>query len=107
MKECPYKKGDKLVFSPSERTISSYQDITLFGLIPGCIYVLDSVKENMYLHFEEGGGFPYGEFRKPRLSEIKLGNDSLQKKYFDEVERLKEKKKNFESINKINGGQSH
>ena len=61
--QCPFKVGDIVRFTPQERTIGHYQDIERFAVKIGQELPIKSIKENMYLYFEnDGGGWPWNEF---------------------------------------------
>lgn len=59
---CPYKVGDLVGFCPSERTRGHYQDVEGFGLRVGEVAEIKSIKDGIYLYFEQGGGWPWTEF---------------------------------------------
>lgn len=61
--KCPFKVGMNVKFIPSERTKGLYQDIERFGLQPGNIYHIIEIKNETYLYFKEGGGWPWNEFQ--------------------------------------------
>lgn len=61
--ECPYRVGDLVRFCPSERTRGHYQDIERFGLRVGDVAKIQSIEGGIYLHFEQGGGWPWTEFQ--------------------------------------------
>lgn len=60
--KCPFKIGDRVKFTPSDRTRGLYQNIESHGLIPGNIYKIVKIKDGTYLYFSEGGGWPWNEF---------------------------------------------
>lgn len=60
---CPYKIGDIVCFCPSERTRGHYQDIENFGLRIGEEVEIKFIKDGVYLYFENGGGWPWTEFK--------------------------------------------
>lgn len=60
---CPYKVGDVVRFTPSERTKGLYQDIERFGMGVGEEAIIRDVREGVYLYFDHGaGGFPWNEY---------------------------------------------
>lgn len=61
--ECPFEVGMKVQFSPSKRTKGLYQNIEGFGLTPGGVYTITEIKDEIYLYFKEGGGWPWNEFQ--------------------------------------------
>lgn len=62
--ECPFKIGDKVKFTPSERTKGQYQNIEGFGLEENKDYIIREIKDSIYLYFDDGkGGFPWNEFK--------------------------------------------
>ena len=61
--QCPYRVGDFVRFTPSERTRGLYQDIERFGVRPGEIGVITEIRNGCYLFFANGsGGWPWNEF---------------------------------------------
>lgn len=61
---CPFRVGDRVVFSPSERTLGLYQDIDRFGIKVGEQYTVMEIRDGTYLYFENGaGGWPWNEFQ--------------------------------------------
>lgn len=61
---CPFRVGDRVIFTPSERTRGLYQDVDRFGVRPGEPYVIAEIRDGTYLYFENGsGGWPWNEFR--------------------------------------------
>ena len=63
MKQCPFKVGDMVRFSPSPRTQGLYQDLDRFDLKVGQIARIEEIRGGLYLHFKNGrGGFPWNEF---------------------------------------------
>jgi len=61
--QCPFQVGDLVRFTPSERTLSLYQDIQRFGINPGEIRAIAEIRNGCYLFFANGsGGWPWGEF---------------------------------------------
>jgi hypothetical protein len=62
-KKSPFKVGDYVCFTPSNRTSGLYQDIERFGVRVGDIYKIKEIKDGIYLYFETGqGGWPWTEF---------------------------------------------
>ena len=62
---CPFKIGDRVVFSPGTRTRGLYQNIERFGMTVGAEYVVREVREGMYLHSDGGAdGWPWNEFTR-------------------------------------------
>lgn len=60
---CPFKVGDKVKFTPSERTKGLYQDIERFGLRVGEVGTIMEIKDGIYLYFGSNkGGWPWNEF---------------------------------------------
>jgi hypothetical protein len=60
---CPFRVGDRVVFSPSERTRGLYQDIDAFGIRIGEERIIVDIRDGTYLYFEDGaGGWPWNEF---------------------------------------------
>jgi hypothetical protein len=60
---CPFRPGDRVVFSPSKRTERLYQDIERFGVKVGEVRAIVEIREGTYLYFEGGlGGWPWNEF---------------------------------------------
>jgi len=63
MNECPFKVGDVVKFTPSERTRNLYQNIERFGLSIEQTVVIREIRDGIYLYFDNGaGGFPWNEF---------------------------------------------
>ena len=63
--ECPFKVGDIVRFTPSERTTAHYQDIERFGVRVGEVRTVREIRDGTYLYFENGaGGWPWNEFSK-------------------------------------------
>jgi hypothetical protein len=60
--KCPFKIGDTVRFTPSERTKGLYQDIERFGLKVNEERQITNIKEDTYLYFQEAGGMPWNEF---------------------------------------------
>ncbi len=61
--KCPYNIGDKVKFSPFERTERLYQNIERFGLKVCQIAIIQEIRDDVYLYFENGtGGFLWNEF---------------------------------------------
>lgn len=68
---CPYRVGDYVRFTPSERTRGLYQDIQRFGIAPGKVYQIISIKDGLYLYFEgDQGGWPWNEFSAATTQEL-------------------------------------
>lgn len=62
-KTCPFRIGDLVRFTPSERTKGLYQDVETFGVRVGEVYRVTKIQEGMYLYFVRGkGGWPWTEF---------------------------------------------
>lgn len=60
---CPFKIGDFVKFAPKQRTIDHYQDISRFGVNLGDVVQIASIKDGVYLYFQNGsGGWPWNEF---------------------------------------------
>jgi hypothetical protein len=60
---CPFKVGEYVRFTPSERTAGLYQDIERFGVAVGKVYRIKSIKDGVYLYFDaKKGGWPWNEF---------------------------------------------
>lgn len=60
---CPFRVGDRVRFSPSERTRGLYQDISSFGIDIGEEATIREIKDGIYLYFDNGvGGWPWNEF---------------------------------------------
>jgi len=63
MNKCPFKVGDVVKFTPSERTRNLYQNIERFGLAIEQTVVIREIRDGIYLYFDNGaGGFPWNEF---------------------------------------------
>ena len=61
--DCPFGIGDKVRFTPSERTLGLYQDIERFGLKINEEAIIREIREGIYLYFDgEAGGMPWNEF---------------------------------------------
>lgn len=68
-RSCPFRVGDTVRFSPSERTLGHYQDPGRFGIEPGAELVIKEIREDTYLYFDRGaGGWPWNEFSLVRSS---------------------------------------
>ena len=64
---CPFLVGDRVTFTPSERTRGHYQNIEGFGVRIGETLVVREVRDGIYLYFDNGaGGWPWNEFAKAR-----------------------------------------
>jgi hypothetical protein len=64
---CPFQVGDHVRFTPSERTCGLYQDIEHFGVAPGKVFQIKSIKDGVYLYFGgDKGGWPWNEFQPCR-----------------------------------------
>jgi len=62
---CPFSIGDKVRFTPSQRTKGLYQNIEGFGVRIGEKCFIKEIREGMYLYFEgSAGGRPWNEFTK-------------------------------------------
>ena len=62
---CPFRVGDQVVFSPSNRTRGLYQDIERFGVKIGEKRTISEIREETYLYFDGGaGGWPWNEFSR-------------------------------------------
>jgi hypothetical protein len=60
---CPFKAGDHVRFTPSDRTKGLYQDIERFGVKENEVVEIKSIKDDVYLYFDSGkGGWPWNEF---------------------------------------------
>ncbi len=66
MSKCPYNIGDKVIFTPTDRTRGWYQQVfDKIGMVPGREYVIKRIKDDTYLYFEnDDGGFPWTEYTK-------------------------------------------
>jgi hypothetical protein len=63
--QCPFVVGDRVTFTPSERTRGHYQDIERFGIRIGETLLVKEIRDGTYLYFESGtGGWPWNEFTK-------------------------------------------
>jgi len=61
---CPFRVGDRVVFTPSDRTRGHYQDIERFGVKVGEERTIKEIRDGTYLYFDAGvGGWPWTEFR--------------------------------------------
>lgn len=61
--ECPFKVGDRVRFTPSERTKGLYQNIERFGIREGEVLIIRKIKKGVYLYFDhQKGGWPWIEF---------------------------------------------
>jgi hypothetical protein len=61
--QCPFRAGDQVRFTPSERTRGLYQRIESFGIRPGDAHAITEVRDGTYLYFANGsGGWPWDEF---------------------------------------------
>lgn len=68
--KCPYSVGDKVRFTPSERTKGLYQDIERFGLELNQVATIREIRHGIYLYFDdERGGLPWNEFSPVRKGE--------------------------------------
>jgi len=62
--KCPFKIGDKVIFTPSERTKGQYQDIESMGISIGEVITIAEIKDNCYLYSLKGmGGWPWSEWK--------------------------------------------
>ncbi|MFC1863941.1 hypothetical protein ACFL1Z_08330 [Thermodesulfobacteriota bacterium] len=62
--KCPFKIGDKVKFTPSERTKGQYQDIEGMGISIGEIITIADIKDDGYLYNINGkGGWPWSEWK--------------------------------------------
>lgn len=62
---CPFEIGERVRFTPSERTRGLYQDIESFGIKPGEELPIAEVRGGCYLYFAGGvGGWPWSEFTR-------------------------------------------
>jgi hypothetical protein len=60
---CSFSVGDTVRFTPSKRTVGLYQNIHNYGINIGQELPIKSIKDGMYLYFENGaGGWPWNEF---------------------------------------------
>lgn len=60
---CPFRVGDRVRFTPSERTRGLYQDIRSFGIGIGEEVIIREIKDGVYLYFDnDTGGWPWNEF---------------------------------------------
>lgn len=60
---CPFKIGDVVKFTPSERTLGWHQDIERFGLKQNETAEIKRIKDYKYLYFEnDKGGFHWQEY---------------------------------------------
>ena len=66
MMKCPYNVGDRVIFSPSDRTKGWYQQgFSKMGLVPGNEYIIKKIKDDTYLYFDnDAGGLPWNEYKK-------------------------------------------
>jgi hypothetical protein len=63
--KCPFSVGDKVTFTPSQRTLGLYQNIECCGVRVGETRIVREVREDTYIYFEDGtGGWPWTEFTK-------------------------------------------
>ena len=60
--QCPFRIGDWVRFSPSERTRGLYQDVEGFGVKIGETLQITEIRDRCYLYFASGGGWPWTEF---------------------------------------------
>ena len=66
---CPFKVGDHVRFTPSQRTSGLYQDLERFGVAVGKVYQIKAVKDGLYLYFAGAkGGWPWNEFTAVSLN---------------------------------------
>lgn len=64
---CPFAVGDRVRFTPSERTAGQYQNIERFGVKVGEVHTVLEIRDDTYLYFEGGkGGWPWTEFTKTK-----------------------------------------
>ena len=64
-KDCPYKVGDKVRFSPSDRTKGLYQNINKGQVQEGEVMIIKEIKDQCYLYGEGGkGGWPWNEWER-------------------------------------------
>jgi len=67
-RNCPFLIGDRVRFTPSERTKGLYQNIENFGVKVGEVRTIREIRDDIYLYFENGeGGWPWTEFVKAEL----------------------------------------
>lgn len=72
--ECPFRVGDRVIFTPSERTRGLYQNIESFGVRLGETLVIREIKNGLYLYFDDGaGGWPWTEFTMLEGFDSRLG----------------------------------
>jgi hypothetical protein len=63
--KCPFAVGDVVVFMPSVRSRSLYQNIGRFSVRIGQTLVIQNIRDDVYLYFEGGvGGWPWNEFSR-------------------------------------------
>ncbi len=74
--KCPFQVGMRVKFSPGKRTEGLYQDITNFGLTPRKNYEITEIKNELYLYFKEGGGWPWNELQ-PTNEKEKTHNNGV------------------------------
>ena len=60
--QCPFRVGDWVQFLPSERTRGLYPHIESFGVAIGEILQITEIRDDCYLYFASGGGWPWTEF---------------------------------------------
>jgi hypothetical protein len=61
--KCPFKPGDFVRFSPSERTRNHYQDVEAFGIKIGQVMRIETIKDEVYVIFAgHTEGWPWNEF---------------------------------------------
>jgi hypothetical protein len=60
---CPFRVGQLVRFTPSERTRGLYQSIEGFGVEPGAEQPITEIRDGVFLYFAGGsGGWPWNEF---------------------------------------------
>jgi hypothetical protein len=63
--QCPFRIGDRVRFTPSARTVGLYQNVERFGVRVDEVHPIQSIKDGVYLYFDEGkGGWPWTEFTR-------------------------------------------
>jgi len=62
---CPFRVGEFVRFTPSDRTLGLYQGIERFGIAPGEVLPIAEIRGGCYLYFARGaGGWPWTEFSR-------------------------------------------
>jgi hypothetical protein len=60
---CPFRVGQRVRFTPTERTKGLYQSIESFGVEIGELVVIEEIKEGTYVYCHGGkGGWPWNEW---------------------------------------------